>query len=245
MNYTNTLIITGAGISIDSGIQPFRGKDGIWEENPMVMATYDKYYTDPGGFLSWYYKRFKSCLHAEPNDTHKILASENIKVITQNVDGLHKKANHNQENLIEIHGCLNEKRSISATYRTEIINADWDKVDESKLIQSLFDLFRIPENGIIDELNSFRPHVLLFDEVYCDLYEIEKALKWVMESEIIIFMGTSNSVGITEAVLKMSIKKRKKVIVVDPDANQSFRLPGVIILNISGSVFCKQYFTND
>ncbi len=242
MNFTNTLIITGAGISIDSGIQPFRGKDGIWEQNPMIMATYDKYYTDPGGFLSCYYNRFKSCLNAEPNDTHKILASQNIKVITQNVDGLHKKANHNPENLIEIHGCLKEKRSISATYRTEIINAEWDKVDESKLTQSLFDLFRIPESGIVDELSSFRPHVLLFDEVYCDLYEIEKALKWVNESEIIIFMGTSNSVGITEAVLKMSIKKRKKVIVVDPDPSPSFNCSEVTIIQETSNMFSRRIF---
>jgi len=241
MNYTNTLIITGAGISVDSGIQPFRGKDGVWDENPMTMATYDKLYTDPLCFLSWYYTRFKSCLNAEPNDTHKILAKQNIKVITQNVDGLHRKANHNAENLIEIHGCLNEKRIVNATQRSEIVNANWKNVDDSRLKESLFELFRIPKNGIINEINSFRPHVLLFDEVYSDLYEIEKALKWVLESEIIIFMGTSNSVGITQGILEMSLLKKKQIIVVDPEPDESFKNYNIRIIKEKSTDFCKEY----
>ena len=241
MNYTNTLIITGAGISVDSGIQPFRGKDGVWEENPMTMATYAKFYTDPLCFLSWYYNRFKSCLNAEPNETHKILATQNIKVITQNVDGLHRKANHNAENLIEIHGCLNEKRIVNATQRSEIVNANWNNVDDSRLKESLFELFRIPKNGIINEINSFRPHVLLFDEIYSDLYEIEKALNWVLESEIIIFMGTSNSVGITQGILEMSLLKKKQIIVVDPEPDESFKNYNIRIIKEKSTDFCKEY----
>lgn len=238
----NILVIAGAGISVESGIQPFRGKDGIWEENPMTMATFRKFVTDPSAFLTWYYSRFKSCLNAEPNYTHEILASKGIRVITQNIDGLHRKANHTSELLIEIHGCLSEKRKVNSTLRSEIVDAQWDKVDQSNLVDSLYSLFNIREDGVVSESNSFRPHVLLFDEVYTDLYEIEKAMKWVLESDTIIFMGTSNSVGITEGILQIGLDKRKNIIVVDPNPAESFKLPGVQIFETTASIFCREYF---
>ncbi|MFM7681718.1 MAG: SIR2 family NAD-dependent protein deacylase [Bacteroidota bacterium] len=238
----NCVVITGAGISVESGIQPFRGKDGIWEQNPMTMATFRKFVTDPSAFLTWYYSRFKSCLNAEPNYTHEILASKGIRVITQNIDGLHRKANHPSELLVEIHGCLSEKRKINSTLRSEIVDAQWDKVDQSNLVDSIYSLFNIREDGVVSESNSFRPHVLLFDEVYTDLYEIEKAMKCVLESDTIIFMGTSNSVGITEGILQIGLDKRKNIIVVDPNPAESFRLPGVQIFETTASSFCREYF---
>ena len=104
MNQNKIVVITGAGISVESGIKPFRGTNGIWNENPTSMATYAKFTEDPAHFLSWYYERFVSCKDALPNATHEILAKQNIRVITQNVDNLHKKARHPQDSLIEIHG---------------------------------------------------------------------------------------------------------------------------------------------
>lgn len=240
--FENYLIIAGAGISVESGIKPFRGKDGIWEENPMEMATYRKFINEPAVFLSWYYKRFKSCLNAEPNQTHEILAEKGIRVITQNIDGLHRKANHSSETLIEIHGCLNEKRLINATQRNQIIDAEWSIVDESRLEESLFELFKIKAGGVISQSKSFRPHVLLFDEIYTDLYEIEKAMKWVLESDTIIFMGTSNSVGITDGILQIGFEKRKNIIVVDPNPAESFKFPGVQIYETTASQFSREYF---
>jgi NAD-dependent deacetylase len=238
----NIIVLAGAGISVESGIQPFRGKDGIWEENPMEMATYRKFINEPAVFLSWYYKRFKSCLNAEPNQTHEILAEKNIRVITQNIDGLHRKANHSSNSLIEIHGCLNEKRLISATSKNQIIPASWEMVDDVDMINSLFNLFQIPVNGHIDAHKSYRPHVLLFDEVYTDLYLIEDAMKWVLESDTIIFMGTSNSVGITDGILQIGLEKRKKIIVVDPNPAESFKFHGVQIYETTASQFSREYF---
>jgi NAD-dependent deacetylase len=238
----NIVFVAGAGISVESGIQPFRGKDGIWEENPIEMATYRKFINEPEVFLSWYYNRFKSCLDAKPNDTHKILASNKVKLITQNIDGLHRKANHSTDHLIEIHGCLNEKRIITASTRDQLIPAGWDKVDESDLTNSLFNLFNIYANGHIDEMNSYRPHVLLFDEIYTDLYLIEDALKWVLEADTIIFMGTSNSVGITAGILEMALDRQKKILVVDPNPDISFKHPKIQLYQESASAFCRNYF---
>ena len=239
----NVVVVSGAGISVESGIQPFRGKNGIWEENPMEMATFRKYMTEPAAFLSWYYKRFISCLDAEPNLTHNVLASHKIKVITQNIDGLHRKAGHDPELMIEIHGYLNEKRMVSAVGRDEIIPAGWNSVNEGDLIPSLFELFQIGDAGHIDEERSYRPHVLLFDEYYTDLYQIEKAMDWVAEADTILFMGTSNSVGITEGILRKGLMAGKRIMVVDPNPAPSFKLPGVEIFATSASDFCRKYIS--
>ena len=139
----NIVVITGAGVSVESGIQPFRGKSGIWEENPMEMATYYKFSTDPGHFLEWYYNRFVSCKDAMPNSAHEILANKNVKVITQNIDNLHLKANHSKDKLVEIHGNINYKRRINAVSIDELNLADWETIKEDNLEKELFDLFFI------------------------------------------------------------------------------------------------------
>lgn len=239
----SVVVVTGAGISVDSGIQPFRGKNGLWNENPTTMATYEKFKADPGHFLSWYYHRFVSCRDALPNPTHEILAANQIRVITQNVDNLHVKAAHPSKRLIEIHGNINFKRRIPATDKYELVLANWDHVKEAEeLIPALFELFEIGKGGRIDFDKSYRPHILLFDEYYSDLYEIETAMDWAAEAETIIFMGTSNSVGITNMVLESALRGGKEVIVVDPNPAPSLRYPGIQIFEESAMDFSKRYF---
>ncbi|MDP3394592.1 Sir2 family NAD-dependent protein deacetylase [Sediminibacterium sp.] len=238
----NTVVITGAGVSVESGIQPFRGKNGIWNENPTEMATYQNFRTNTGSFLQWYYHRFVSCKDALPNKAHKILATKNIKVITQNIDNLHIKAKHPLENLIEIHGNINYKRRIHAQYREELALANWDTVDENNLEQELFELFHIHSNGSIDENKSERPHILLFDEYYTELYQYEEAHQWMDEADTIIFMGTSNSVGFTYGALQMAINNGKKTMVVDPNPAPSFNHPSVEIIRETATDFCSSFF---
>ena len=238
----NIVVITGAGVSVESGIQAFRGKSGIWEENPMEMATYHKFSTDPGHFLEWYYNRFASCKDALPNAAHEILATKNIKVITQNIDNLHIKANHPVESLVEIHGNINYKRRINAEHLEELVLADWQSVNEHNLKMDLFGLFDITEGGKINEKKSYRPHILLFDEYYTELYQYEKAITWILSADTIIFMGTSNSVGFTSSALQIGVSKNKKVIVVDPNPSPSFIHSEVDLIKMTASDFCKIYF---
>jgi NAD-dependent deacetylase len=245
MKDNKIVVVTGAGISVESGIQPFRGANGIWEENPMEMATFAKYSEEPAVFLSWYYHRFVSCRHAMPNPAHQLLALQEVKVITQNIDGLHRKANHPSEKLIEIHGCLSEKRIVNSILRSSLIEANWDLVDENDLEHSLFQLFNIDKTGVIDYEKSYRPHVLLFDEFYSDLYEYEQAIEWVLAADTVIFMGTSNSVGITEGILRTSLNYNKEIIVVDPNPAPSFRIQGVMVVESTATKFCRDYFTQD
>jgi NAD-dependent deacetylase len=255
--YNRIVVVTGAGISVDSGIQPFRGKNGLWNENPTTMASYEKFCNDPGHFLSWYYHRFVSCRDALPNVTHEILAAHQIRVISQNVDNLHIKAGHDTKRLIEIHGNINYKRKIPVTHREDLVFANWDAVNglaentdlatkpniNDPLVQGLFELFHIGKNGQIDFEHSYRPHILLFDEYYSELYESEIALDWVKEADSVIFMGTSNSVGITNMVLESAMRGKKEIKVVDPNPAPSFRFPGIDIIESSAMDFCRQYFS--
>ena len=238
----NTVVITGAGVSVESGIQPFRGKNGLWNENPTEMATYRNYRMNTSSFLQWYFHRFVSCKDALPNKAHEILAKSNVKVITQNIDNLHIKANHALDGLIEIHGNINYKRKIHAQYRDELVWANWNAVNENNLEQELFELFHIQRDGTIDEKKSERPHILLFDEYYTELYQYDKALTWIDEADTIIFMGTSNSVGFTYGALQVGVHNRKKVIVVDPNPAPSFNHPGVEIIKETAIDFCSRYF---
>lgn len=238
----NTVVITGAGISVESGIQPFRGKNGLWNENPTEMATYRNFRANTSNFLQWYYHRFVSCKDALPNKAHEILAKQNLKLITQNIDNLHHKAGHAADSLIEIHGNINFKRTIQAIDREELVLANWDQVDENYLERDLFELFHIRKDGSIDEQHSMRPHILLFDEYYTELYEYNKAQQWLAEASTLIFIGTSNSVGFTYGALQEALFANKKIIVVDPNPAPSFIQPGVEIIQSTATAFCEQYF---
>ena len=177
-----------------------------------------------------------------PNTAHEILANKNVKVITQNIDNLHIKANHPKESLVEIHGNINYKRKINAEHIDELEIAAWQSVREDNLKKDLIWLFDLTEGGMINEKKSYRPHILLFDEYYTELFQYEKAITWVLSADTIIFMGTSNSVGFTSGALQIGVSKNKKVIVVDPNPSPSFIHPEVEIFEMTASEFCKMYF---
>jgi NAD-dependent deacetylase len=107
-------VLTGAGISTDSGIPDFRGPQGIWTKNPGAekLSTYQAYVSDPAvRRRSWLARRGNPAWHAEPNRAHKALADLArsglvTSVITQNIDGLHQKAGTPRDRVIELHGTM-------------------------------------------------------------------------------------------------------------------------------------------
>lgn len=215
-----TLYITGAGVSAESGIPTFRGRDGFWtigsrNYTPQEMATRQMYQQNPVEFLSWYYKRFATYRNHGPNEVHHWLADKNL--ITQNIDGLDGKAGN--KNYIAIHGRLDQMTPFHQqgdAVETEL--TPWDKVDETNLPTSLLELFKISQKTQIPDLNlSLKPYVLLFDEYYTELYRISEAQERMQRAEKIIFMGTSFSVNITQVALEIAISQQIPVEVVDPD----------------------------
>ncbi|MBH0066811.1 NAD-dependent deacetylase [Pseudoalteromonas sp. NZS100] len=214
----NTLYITGAGVSAASGIPTFRGEDGYWtigskNYTPMEMATRAMYQNAPKEFLAWYYHRFATYRNHGPNDVHHWLSDKNL--ITQNIDGLDGKAGN--KNYIAIHGRLDQMTLFHAQGEPVTpLATPWDSVDESRLQESLFELFNI-QNQTPELNHSFKPFVLLFDEYYTELYRITQAQQRMLNADKIVFMGTSFSVNITQMAIEIARNYDIPVEVVDPE----------------------------
>jgi NAD-dependent deacetylase len=108
------VVLTGSGISAESGIKTFRDSGGLWEGyDVMEVATPEGWYRDPALVLEFYNERRKQALNAKPNEAHLILAGLeeffDVTIITQNVDNLHEKAG--SARIIHLHGELFKSRS--------------------------------------------------------------------------------------------------------------------------------------
>jgi len=121
-------ILTGAGISAESGVVTFRQPGGLWETSPAdQVATAEGFAADPAGVWRWYHDRRREMAAAQPNAAHVALAELERRVtarrgeltlITQNVDGLHAKAG--SRNIIHVHGCLADVRCTRCEFRQRV-----------------------------------------------------------------------------------------------------------------------------
>ncbi len=104
------LVLTGAGVSAESGIPTFRGKDGYWRNlDPAKLATPEAFAKDPGLVWQWYRERRQRIRDAQPNPAHKAIAklaqhAHEFLLVTQNVDDLHARAGSPKEKMVQIHG---------------------------------------------------------------------------------------------------------------------------------------------
>ena len=103
------VFVTGAGISQESGIPTFRGKDGYWRKyDPMKLASIDAFYDDPKLVWEWYDDRRKNILAVKPNEGHFAISQmeefKDVVILTQNIDGLHQRSG--STNVLELHGSI-------------------------------------------------------------------------------------------------------------------------------------------
>jgi NAD-dependent deacetylase len=120
------VFVTGAGISQESGIPTFRGKDGYWRKyDPMQLATIDAFYEDPKLVWEWYEERRKNILGAEPNAGHFAIAElashKEVIVLTQNIDGLHQRAG--SKKVLELHGSIIRIKCTVCDYQDDITSS--------------------------------------------------------------------------------------------------------------------------
>lgn len=169
-------VLTGAGISAESGLKTFRDSDGLWEgHDVMKVATPEGFDRNPELVLEFYNQRRRQLKEVDPNAAHKAIASlesdYSVNVITQNVDDLHERAG--SSNVLHLHGELFKVRS---TYDPNLI-LDW----KDDLCLGDF-----CENG-----HQLRPHVVWFGEA---VPMMEVAAERVMQSDILLIVGTSMQV---------------------------------------------------
>ena len=121
-------VLTGAGISTDSGIPDFRGPNGVWTKNPAAekQATLQNYLADPEvRVLAWRARMDHRAWGAEPNDGHRALVQlerrrKLVSLLTQNVDGLHHDAGSDPDKIVEVHGTIREVACLECDYRADM-----------------------------------------------------------------------------------------------------------------------------
>lgn len=116
-------VVTGAGISQESGIPTFRGKVGLWKKyDSMKLATIEAFYEDPKLVWEWYQDRRENVFKSKPNSGHYAIADlekfSEISVLTQNIDGLHRQAG--SSNVYELHGSIIRIKCITCNFKKDI-----------------------------------------------------------------------------------------------------------------------------
>ena len=176
------VILSGAGISAESGISTFRGNGGLWEQyDVMDVASAQGWKKNPALVLDFYNRRRARLANAEPNQAHiDIAALEkdfDVVVITQNVDNLHEKAGSSK--VIHLHGELTK-------VRPEDSYTEKDDYDESKVTDIGFTAIG---TGDVDERGvQYRPHIVFFGEA---VPKLKDALRELIEADFMIIVGTS------------------------------------------------------
>lgn len=170
------VVLTGAGISAESGIKTFRDADGLWEgHDVMEVATPQGFERNPELVLEFYNQRRRQLLEVEPNNAHLNLVileeSNHVEIITQNVDDLHERAG--SKNVLHLHGELLKVRS--TVNENEVL--DWKKD---------LKLGHLDKNG-----HQLRPHIVWFGEM---VPMLDKAVEIVRTADILVIIGTSMQV---------------------------------------------------
>jgi NAD-dependent deacetylase len=169
-------VLTGAGISAESGIKTFRDAGGLWEGyNIEDVATPEAWHRQPKIVLDFYNERRRQLLEVKPNaahySLHELEIAHDVIIITQNVDDLHERAGN--KNIIHLHGELLKARSTSH----EHLVYDW-KND-------------IMIGDACERGSQLRPHIVWFGEM---VPMLEKAIEEVMEADIVMIIGSSMQV---------------------------------------------------
>ncbi len=172
----NIVVLTGAGMSAESGIATFRDADGLWEgHDVMEVATPEGFANNPELVLDFYNQRRAQLKEVEPNQGHVQLKNlekkYNVQIITQNVDDLHERAG--SSNVMHLHG---ELRKVRSTISPDLIY-NWE--DDLVL------------GDLCEEKSQLRPHIVWFGEA---VPLIGEAVKIVEEADIIVIIGTSMQV---------------------------------------------------
>lgn len=174
---TKVVVLTGAGISAESGLKTFRDSDGLWEGYDIYdVATPEAWERNPALVQQFYNERRKSVVEAQPNAAHfalvKLEEKYDVTIITQNIDNLHEKAGSG--NVIHLHGVITKSQSSINSKLTYTIDGYEIKMGEKCELSS-----------------QLRPHVVWFGEA---VPMIETAAEICAKAEIFMVIGTSLAV---------------------------------------------------
>jgi NAD-dependent protein deacetylase/lipoamidase len=223
------LVITGAGVSAESGIPTFRGEDGYWRNlDPTKLATPEAFARDPNLVWDWYRERRQRIRKAQPNPAHRAIANlalqaDEFVLVTQNVDDLHLRTGLPAEKMVQIHGDIFMTRCSRCEFRR------YEREQE----QDAGSLPKCPQCGAL-----MRPGVVWFGE-QLDLAKIDTVENFVTDGDcdLVIVAGTTALFGY---IIDWALRARGqagRLIEVNPEesslsqfATKSFREPAGVAL---------------
>lgn len=227
------VFLTGAGISAESGIPTFRGEEGYWTVgstnfHPSELATNRSFQKMPDDVWCWYLYRRTVCGQAVPNAAHHALVrleerlQDRFLLVTQNVDGLHRRAGNSAERIFEVHGNINQMRCWSECTLTpfpipdalpEIMKgAQMSDVERAQLV--------CPQCG-----GRARPHVLWFDECYDEeRFRFDSSLQAVKRAGALITVGSSGTTNLPMQMAQLAYAHGVVLIDINPESNPFARL---------------------
>jgi NAD-dependent deacetylase len=197
------VVLSGAGISAESGVKTFRDSNGLWENHRIEeVASPEGFARNPKMVLDFYNARRKQLAEVEPNEAHLILAEleafYEVTIITQNVDDLHERAG--SSNIIHLHGELKKARPVNSD--SEIIQWNND-----------LNIGDFSQKGV-----QLRPHIVWFGEM---VSEINNAIKIAEKADLFLVIGTSMQVY-PAASLVHFIPDYSEIFVIDPHLENKF-----------------------
>jgi NAD-dependent deacetylase len=220
------VVLTGAGISAESGIPTFRGQDGYWtvggtNYHPQEMATHEAFGRMPEEVWRWYLYRRSVCRKAKPNPAHLALVEleralgDRFLLVTQNVDGLHLRAGNTLARTYQIHGNVDYLRCEHETPQKPRaipldIGEDWTRTSE--LDERARSLLRCCGESFS------RPHVLWFDEYYDEaLFRFESSIDAARRCSLLIVIGTSGQTNLPIQIGTIVARRGAPMIVINQD----------------------------
>ena len=206
------VVLTGAGISADSGIGTFRDSDGLWANYRIEdVCTPEALVRNRAQVIEFYNIRRKELLEKEPNAAHIALAElereQDVYIVTQNIDDLHERAG--SKNIVHLHGELRKLRSSRNEMATVPIEGWEQKLDD-----------RHPDGSLL------RPFVVFFGE---SVPMLERAIEITEKADVLIIIGTSLNVY-PAASLVHYVRPDVPIYIVDPavnDSNAAFKAPRI------------------
>jgi len=223
------LWLTGAGISAESGIPTFRGKEGYWRVGsdnyrPEEIATMSAFCEMPDEVWAWYLYRRGVCRAAEPNAAHRALvraerrAGDGFLLVTQNVDGLHLRAGNTPDRTYQIHGNIDFMRCSKECLPAPVpmpagIDSAWDK--GRPLTEHERKLLKCPSCGA-----TARPHVLWFDESYDEAnFRFQSSIEAARNASLVIVIGTTGATSLPMHIGTIAAQRGVPMLVVNPEPN--------------------------
>ena len=223
----NLVILSGAGMSAESGISTFRDAGGLWDKYPvMQVASAEGYVRDPELVINFYNERRKQLLDVEPNAGHIGLAELekdfNVTVVTQNVDNLHERAGSTR--IIHLHGELTKVCSSRDPYNPRYVKELKPEEYEVKMGDKACD-------G-----SQLRPFIVWFGEA---VPEIETAVDYVEKADIFVIIGTSMNVYPAAGLLNY-VPRTAEVYLIDPKPVDTHSMRQIHIIQKGASEGVKE-----